>query len=289
MKQTRGNGIFKVVNDGQGEKKLNRGKIIRKCVGEGLSDLGFLYGGCDAGDTWVFERKQGELIWYVYIYVYRFDRWQVTFHFNTNVPGNLPVMAGQVKGVRGNGDMKGYWRFHDEESLTRVLEEMVRVIRIKGIQMLEELSVPKDITPFDNVKNEMYHELYLHHTELAEAFIQRTGMIATDYDGENLKRWFDYIDSRIEEMSRREYEDADQQELTEIAAFLGEQIVKYKGGMWKFWDNERNVVVITYMKKPKYMKKSMEFNINILRVLISKYLGNSRKGLELKFYEVIEE
>lgn len=284
MKQTRGNGIFKVVNDGQGEKKLNRGKIIRKCVGEGLSDLGFLYGGCDAGDTWVFERKQGELIWYVYIYVYRFDRWQVTFHFNTNVPGNLPVMAGQVKGVRGNGDMKGYWRFHDEESLTRVLEEMVRVIRIKGIQMLEELSVPPKVTSYDN---KMHSELYLHHKELAEAFVERTGMIATGYDGDNLKRWFDYIDSRIEEMNRGEYDDAAKKELTEIAAFLGEQIEKYKGGVWKLVNNE--TVFITYMKKPTFMKKPIEFSINMLSLLVGRYLGNSRGWLEEEFYKVIEE
>lgn len=269
--------------------ELNRGKIIRKCVGEGLSDLGFMYGGCSNGDTYCFERKQGELIWYVYIYVYRFDRWQVTFHFNTNVPGNLPVMADQVKGVRGDGDSKGYWRFHDEESLIRVLEKMVRIIRIKGVQMLEELSVPKDVTPFDDVVDDMHHELYLHHKELAEAFIQKTGMIATDYDEKNLKRWFDYIDSRIEEMSRKEFEEADQWELTEMAAFLGEQIVKYKGGMWKFLDDEQKVVVITYMKKPMYMKKSMEFHINILKSLLIKYLGRSREGLELLFYKVIEE
>ena len=266
--------------------KLNRGKIIRKCVGEGLSDLGFVYGGCSNGDTYCFERKQGELIWYVYIYVYRFDRWQVTFHFNTNVPGNLPVMAGQVKGARGDGDTKGYWRFHDEESLIRVLEEMVRLIRIKGVQMLEQLSVPPKVTAFDNKMNE---GLYLHHKELAEAFVQRTGMAATDYDGENLKRWFDYIDSRIEEMSKGEYDDAAKRELMEIASFLGEQIVKYKGGVWTLENSEIKEVYIAYMKNPTFMKKPVKFTIPILRVLVQKYLGNSRRGLELLFYKVIEE
>ena len=264
--------------------KVNRGKIIRKYVGEGLADLGFLYEGCLNGDTWEFERKQGELIWYVYIYVYRFDRWQVTFHFNTNVPGKVPVMADQMEGVHGNGDTSGYWRFHDEDSLIGVLKEMVEVIRNQGIKMLEELSIPEKSTPFDY---EMHHELYLHHKELAEAFVQRTGMIATDYDEENLKRWFDYIDSRIEEMSRREYDDADKKELTEMAAFLGEQIVNYKSGAWKFYNQK--VATITYMKKPLFMKKPIEFFINILHLLEGKYLGNTRWWLEQEFYEVIDE
>ena len=266
--------------------KLNRRKIIRKCVGEGLSDLGFIYGGCSNGDTWVFERKQGELIWYVYIYVYRFDRWQVTFHFNTNVPGNLLVMADQMEGIQGNGDTKGYWRFHDEDSLVEVLEEIVGIIRDQGMKMLEELSVPAKITALDNKMNE---ELYLYHKELAETFVQRTGMIVTGYDGENLKRWFDYIDSRIEEMSKGEYDAAAKRELMEIAAFLGEQIVKYKGGAWKLRDNGKKLVTITYMKKPIFMEEPAEFIIPILGVLVGKYLGNSRRGLELPFYEVFED
>lgn len=265
--------------------KLNRGKIIRQCVGEGLADFGFSYGGYK-GDTWVFERKQGELIWFVYIYVYRFDRCQITFELGTNVR-SMVVQAPQIKGIEGNGFITGYWKFHDEESLTRVLEEMVDVIRSQGVRFLKELSIPKKSTPFDD--DEMHHELYLHHKELAEAFVQRTGMTVTDYDGENIKRWFDYIDNRIEEISRERRDDAGQRELMEIAAFLGEQIVKYKGGVWTTGEYNPKMVIITYMKKNMFKKKPIEFGINVLELVKGKYLGNTRWWIEEEFFKVIEE
>lgn len=75
--------------------KLNRGKIIKKHMGEGLSGLGFVYEKYD-GDTWTFARKLGKLTWYVYIYVYRFDPWQITFHLGTDAPGVMQVYAYQI-------------------------------------------------------------------------------------------------------------------------------------------------------------------------------------------------
>ncbi len=48
--------------------KLYRGKIIRKHMGDGLSDLVFVYEKYE-GDTWIFARKLGKLTRYVHIYV----------------------------------------------------------------------------------------------------------------------------------------------------------------------------------------------------------------------------
>ena len=75
--------------------------------------------------------------------------------------------------------------------------------------------------------------MYLHHKEFAESFEKRTGIVPTGYNEENLSKWFDYIDNRIEELSKGQYDAAAKRELLEMAAFLGEQIVKYKGGNWK--------------------------------------------------------
>lgn len=266
------------------EKKINRGKIIKKYIEEELADLGFHYGSYES-NTWIFERNMKKLTWYVYIYVYRFDPWQITFHLGTNVPGKMQVQAHQLDGVKGNGEIMGYWRYHDEESLAEVLKEITAIIRSRGTDILKKLSIPEKV----GEDNEMHHELYLHHEELAEAFVQKTGMVSTGYDEENLKRWFDYIGNRIEEMSKGTFDSAAKKELLEMAAFLGEQIVKYRGGWW-----ERRVTSelerFCVLYKVKISKTETVNNlINILRLLIGKYLGNSRTWLEEDFYEVISE
>lgn len=267
------------------EMKINRGKIIKKCIEEELSDLDFHYGNYES-NRWIFERNMKKLTWYVYIYVYRFDPWQITFHLGTNVPGKIQVHAHQVEGVKGNGDIPGYWRYHDEESLIEVLKEMTEIIRERGIDVLKKLSIPEKINACDN---EMHHELYLHHKELAEAFVERTGMVSTGYNEENLRRWFDYMDDRIEEMKKGTYDSAAKNELLEMAAFLGEQIVKYKGGNWKLWKNEKiEATNITYIKKIG-KNEELEECINLIRVLVRRYLGNNRNWLEEPFFEVISE
>ena len=266
------------------EKKINRGKIIKKQLEEELSDLDFHYGGYQ-GDMWVFERNMKKLTWYVYIYIYRFDPWQITFHLGTNVPGKMMVQAHQIEGVKGNGDISGYWRYQDEESMIEVLKEMTEIIRERGIDVLKKLSIPEKISTTD----EMYHELYLYHKELAEAFVEKTGMISTGYDEENIKRWFDYIDSRIEEMSKGAYDSAAKKELLEMAAFLGEQIVKYRGGWWRHnIMPDKEIFCVLYKKKISETEK-VDVLINVLSLLVGKYLGNSREWLEDQFYEVIRE
>ena len=267
------------------EMKIDRGKIIKKCIEEELSDLDFHYEGYE-DNTWIFARKLGKLTWYVYIYVYRFDPWQITFHLGTDVPGKMQVQAHQIEDVKGDGDIPGYWKYHDEESMVEVLKKIVAIIRNRGIDALKKLSIPERINASDN---EMHRELYIHHKELAEAFVERTGMVSTGYDEENLKRWFDYMDSRVEEMKRGAYDSGTKEELLEMAAFLGEQIVKYKGGSWKLWKNEKvEATNITYIKKIR-KNEEVEECINLIRVLVRRYLGNNRNWLEEPFFEVISE
>lgn len=266
------------------DTKLNRGKIIKKNIGEGLGDLGFSYMEYK-GDTWIFKRSLGKITWYVYIYVYRFDPWQITFHLGTDVPGKMIVMADKLEGIKSNGELPGYWKYHDEESMIEVLEKMSEVIHTKGIDALKKLSIPDKIS----TNNKMYHELYLYHNELAEAFVQRTGVFSTGYDEDNLKRWFDYIDNRIEELSKGDYDDDAKKELLEMAAFLGEQIVKYKGGKWKHNKNENKETFCIIYDFHFRKNATTEMLINILSLLVGRYLGNNRWWLEETFYEIISK
>ena len=110
--------------------KLNRGKIIKKYIGEGLADLGFSYKGYE--DEYVFERKQGELIWYVGISVYRFAPWQITFDARTNIKGQF--MAQEVKlGIIKMEHMKLQIK-HCLELLQHTMLYMVRQLQIFWMQ-----------------------------------------------------------------------------------------------------------------------------------------------------------
>lgn len=262
------------------EKKLNRGKLIKKYIGEGLKDLGFSYAGY-RGDVWMFEKVYKEnIIQSVGINIYRFDVWQITFMLATNVPGKMYIDAVHVPGVGGNGMLPGYWKYQDEESLIGALKEMLVFIKEPGMKLLEEASIPEPV--YDT--SEMHEELYLNHEKLAESFIQKTGIISTGYDRENLERWFDVIEQRVTELQKIDF-GAGKSEWLEIAAFLGEQIVKYCGGHWILSTvSERKVCSVGYKIKKC---KNVEAEIVLFRLLVGEYLGNGKEWIMRFFLEVI--
>lgn len=52
-------------------------------------------------------------------------------------------------------------------------------------------------------------------------------------------RWFEVIEERTAILKQGDYEDA-KEELMEIAAFLGNQLVKYLGGRWFHYLSENH-------------------------------------------------
>ncbi|MGN0130945.1 MAG: hypothetical protein ACI4AA_00715 [Lachnospiraceae bacterium] len=87
----------------------------------------------------VFQRKLGKITWYVYIYVYRFNPWQLTFHLGTDIPGKMQVQAHHLEGVKGNGVILGYWRYQDEESMVEVLKKIVEIIQNRGNRCFKKI------------------------------------------------------------------------------------------------------------------------------------------------------
>ena len=77
----------------------------------------------------------------------------------------------------------------------------------------------------------MYHELYFNHDELCEKFIKKTGIKATGFDEKNINNWFEVIEERVAVLKKQSYEQS-KWELVEMAAFLGNQLVKYLDGEW---------------------------------------------------------
>ena len=112
---------------------------------------------------------------------------------------------------------------------------MKDVLIKKGMKILVELS--KGLEEPDTA--EMYREVYFHHDELCEKFMEKTGIVVTGFDEENIDRWFEVIEERTAILKQGDYEDA-KEELMEIAAFLGNQLVKYLGGRWFHYLSENH-------------------------------------------------
>ena len=82
------------------------------------------------------------------------------------------------------------------------------------------------------IPSNLYEGQYTtYHDELCERFIQKTGIKATGYDEENINHWFEVIEERMAVLKQGSYEDT-KEELIEMAAFLGNQLVEYMEGEW---------------------------------------------------------
>ena len=58
----------------------------------------------------------------------RFEPWQITFPPGTDVPSKMIIVVYQVEGIKSNGELLGYWKYHDEDSLIKVLKEILDII-----------------------------------------------------------------------------------------------------------------------------------------------------------------
>lgn len=99
----------------------------------------------------------------------------------------------------------------------------------------------KKNSPVNNIEltDEMYCELYDHHTELAEGFQKRMELETECMDENHINQWFDVIEAHMQELRKGEDEDV-REGLVEIAAFLGVQIERHMDGVWGLHINEKN-------------------------------------------------
>ena len=172
------------------DNKTNRGKLVRKYIGEEIEKFKFEYKGYQ-NDSWKYERKFKGVIQTISIYPYRFDQRMITFELYTDVKnsayasemGTNVIQAGMIEDITTNSEMRGYWKYDTEDELIEVLNDMKDVLMKKGMRILVQLSKGEEETD----TAEMYHELYFNHDELCEKFIKKTGIKATDFDEKNIK------------------------------------------------------------------------------------------------------
>lgn len=259
------------------EKRMKKGKLIQKYIGEGIAPFGFVYQG-RKGDNWVFERELEDTTQEILLYEYRFQKNMISFDIFPGVRGKGIARADDFEGIKFNSNMLGFWKYDDEESFIEVLNLIKDILINQGMKKLEKLSVPNKIS----TTNEMHHELYFHHEELADKFQQENQIEVTGYDEENIDRWFKVIEERVRELQKGEYEDA-KAELVEIAAFLGEQLVRYKGGEW-YRCTKKNYECCLVHKIQTRKTPSM----NVLHLLVGGYGYNGMEWVKADFIEFLE-
>ena len=99
------------------DNKTNRGKLVRKYIGEEIEKFKFEYKGYQ-NDSWKYERKFKGVIQTISIYPYRFDQRMITFELYTDVKnsayasemGTNVIQAGMIEDITTNSEMRGYWR-----------------------------------------------------------------------------------------------------------------------------------------------------------------------------------
>ena len=264
--------------------KINRGQLVRTYIGEGLAPFKFEYKGYH-GDSWKFERNMKGAVQTISIYPYRFDQSMITFELYTNVKnseyaskiGTNVVSASMLDGIVSNGQIRGYWQYGNEQELIQVLGEMKDVLIKKGMKILVELS--KGLEEPDTA--EMYREVYFHHDELCEKFMEKTGIVVTGFDEENIDRWFEVIEERTAILKQGDYEDA-KEELMEIAAFLGNQLVKYLGGRWFHYLSEN------HESCGVERCKTLNSGLNCLSVVVGGYTQNGMNWVKKSIVDMCE-
>ena len=148
------------------DNKTNRGKLVRKYIGEEIEKFKFEYKGYQ-NDSWKYERKFKGVIQTISIYPYRFDQRMITFELYTDVKnsayasemGTNVIQAGMIEDITTNSEMRGYWKYDTEDELIEVLNDMKDVLMKKGMRILVQLSKGEEETD----TAEMYHELYFNH------------------------------------------------------------------------------------------------------------------------------
>ena len=171
------------------EKKIQKGKLIEKYIGEGIASFKFTYQG-RRGDSWIFEKEFKGVIQTISLYEYRFEKNMISFDLYTDVPGKGTVQAIDIQDIEFNSEMPGFWKYEDEESFIEILKVINNIVIKKGMRILNQLSKRPEIIE----TNEMYQELYFKHSELAEKYQNEMGLKVGEFDENYIEEWFEIIE-----------------------------------------------------------------------------------------------
>lgn len=204
---------------------------IRKAVEPLLAQLGFTYGGKPEPRSWRFVRRSGSVDQFITFEKSYFeaDSLRVNLKTSQDMAGvELRLIADGIP-----GPMKtGWWTYHDDESLDRVLIELAELIVKFGIPWLENNGGPL-LWPSEKHSR----DLLVNPQGRANGLATRLGLSIEDESSL----------VTIEEQLLKGYAEVQGQPdwdlMLDCAAFTGELIRRQFGGEWA-WDAKLGTAVI---------------------------------------------
>ena len=217
-------------------------KKILDIVGEFLKKHGFTYDTVESGTgIHFFTKEVGAITQKIYVQKSPYTK-ELYLRYETTAWGSGP-----------GGDAfhlvpKGVYRFNsmafmedqykNEEELEKILKEFVEIIEKYVLSDLDRLSIEEEIIP----TREMGTKLFSSHQALSERFIKEYDINVNGDIKDNASTWLTFVEEKIIETKHLPYEDV-QDMLVEMAAFLGEQLIKEIGGTWTVGRDPRHVYV----------------------------------------------
>jgi len=221
---------------------MTKKNLILDIIGEKIKEYGFTYGldkGYRGVGIWGFRRDVDSITQIIIIHKHRFTK-ALFLEFSTTAWGKGLVRANEIIPEGKYSNYYGQWDYENDDDFKNILLEFTEIIEKYGIDKLNEMSVEDKVIP----TIEMTSKLIASPKTLSEQFIKQSHLYVENTSKENILKWFDLIQQKLNEIRDEPYENV-QGALTEMAAFVGEQLRKELGGEWMQWKVDPRSVMIT--------------------------------------------
>lgn len=208
-------------------------KIIDTIINPIMSEIGFPKiepADIDKGYYWVASKREGDLIKWISIDdIYG----KLELILRTNVYKTSTLFAG--KNVKEPFSCnKGEWYYTTKEEFVEIISCFKERILKSALEALETISIsPIKEIPTRKANLYIYHE----HAQIYQKCIQKWGL-----EGKDIETIVSFMEHFIVENKEKEFEEMEAI-LVEMAATLGDAVIKTYGGTWIWVDTYGNAVV----------------------------------------------
>lgn len=223
---------------------MKKMKIIKDIIGTYVAKEDYYYA-LKERDMWCYEKKIGDIICKICIQESKLEK-QLRLYFETNT---FQYPRKFIKDILTENDNKkyknigyipeiGWWSYSSEEDFVEIIKAFREIIEKYEKPIMKKLTVEEKIIP----TFEMAERLYNNNQSLSEKFIHENLINIKNISLSEIRKWFKLIENLIDEKHGEKYENV-QELLIEIAAFLGNEIIKYASGKWVHPENSRAIYI----------------------------------------------
>lgn len=151
---------------------MNKGKLIKKYIGNTVINKGFEYQGYSVGQ-WIFTKKKDRIEEKIIIEQDRWNKNKIKLVLFTGISGwGYQEIRDFIEGYK----QKEYWTFKTEEEYIQILEFFSDILRTRGLIHLEKMCSHK---PGEFPIEEMSRKLYYNYNKLLEESKKKWGQLET--------------------------------------------------------------------------------------------------------------